>query len=201
MIPKKFQSTNVAFVEISIHFDCHGIIEYQIFCLKNPIGTSILWQKRSKLIVTKLLLINSLSNALKVYEWYSSRFVGLIWSFWTCFELILNGNEVVRKFFGRSFKGTFPENYSKWQQWFSKTKKALILAIFAILSRFPGRFPWKLVRKISERLPFHQLSLKHIQNYHLSQTNRLGYPTVNLKQFCHNQFWPFFNHKIDVPMR
>ena len=69
-----------------------------------------------------------------------------------------------------------------------KPKKGLILAIFAILSRFPGRFPWKLVRKISERLPFHQLSLKHIQNYHLSQTNRLGYHTVNLKQVCHNQF-------------
>ena len=26
-----------------------------------------------------------------MYEWYSSRFVGLIWSFWTCFELMLDG--------------------------------------------------------------------------------------------------------------
>ena len=56
MIRQKFQSTNVAFVEISIHFDCHGIIEYQIFCLKNPIGTSILWQKTVKIYCDKIAL-------------------------------------------------------------------------------------------------------------------------------------------------
>ena len=45
------------------------------------------------------------------------------------------------KFFGQGFKGTFPENCSKWQKWLSKAKKGLNLIIFAILSNFPGRFP------------------------------------------------------------
>ena len=54
MIPQKFQSTNVAFVEISIHFDCHGIIEYQICWSIFPIVQANLRQKQPKLIVTKL---------------------------------------------------------------------------------------------------------------------------------------------------
>ena len=54
MIPLRFQSTNVAFVEISIHYDCHGIIEYQICWSIFPIVQANLRQKQPKLIVTKL---------------------------------------------------------------------------------------------------------------------------------------------------
>ena len=56
MIPKKFQSTNVAFVEISIHFDCHGIIEYQIFWSIFPIVQANLRQKTVKINCDKIVL-------------------------------------------------------------------------------------------------------------------------------------------------
>ena len=48
------------------------------------------------------------------------------------------------KFFGQGFKGTFPENCSKWQKLLSKAKKGLNFAIFAVLSNFLEKIPSKL---------------------------------------------------------
>ena len=76
MIHKKVWTEISVFVEISTHFDSHGIIEYQIYCSTFPILQVNLGKKQSKLIVTKLLQIDSMGNSLDVSEWSSSRLLG-----------------------------------------------------------------------------------------------------------------------------
>ena len=55
LIPKIFRIYTYPIIEISTIFDSHTIIEYHIFCLKNPILQANLGKRWSKLIVTKLL--------------------------------------------------------------------------------------------------------------------------------------------------
>ena len=73
-----------------------------------------------------------------MYEWYSSRFVWLIWSFWTCFELMLDGGSRSKFFSDHVSSEPSRKIAQNGKNCLVKPKKAWIWQLLPFESGQPG---------------------------------------------------------------